>query len=93
MDVLGTLLSSSSSMTLEVIKEIEHKLESDIQTAGATIFAVIAVITFQHGIWSMLDRIFPDSLLGDAACALVGLTMILWIRISGIKLAKFWPAS
>lgn len=39
------------------------------------------------------DRIFANSFLGDVACAALGLTMILWIRISGIKLAKFWPAS
>lgn len=41
---------------------------------------------------SLLDSLLGDSVLGDVSCIIVGLTIVLWIRLSGAKVAtSFWP--
>jgi hypothetical protein len=43
-------------------------------------------------VWSLLDALMGDSVLGDICCIIVGLTIVLWIRLSGAKVAtSFWP--
>jgi hypothetical protein len=35
-----------------------------------------------------------DSLFGDICCIIVGLTIVLWIRLTGVKVSPtFWPPS
>lgn len=52
------------------------------------------VIIFWRGVWSLLDYFMGDSLLGDICCIVVGLSIVLWIRLSGVKVAPtFWPPS
>lgn len=94
---MTTNSSSFSFLSFEelpesVVKEFEHKLEADIVTVFYTLFTVVGVITFWRGIWAALDHIFGDSLFGDFVCTIVGLSMVMWIRLAGIKIAKFWPA-
>ncbi|PNH03166.1 hypothetical protein TSOC_010794 [Tetrabaena socialis] len=77
----------------DVLEEFEHKLEADLQTVGVTLTAVMGVIIFWRGVWSLLDHFIGDSVLGDVACVIAGLTIILYIRLTGMKIASFWPPS
>ena len=76
----------------DVLLEFEQKLEADIASVFLTLAAVTGVIIFWRGVWSLLDYFLGDSLLGDLCCIIVGLTIVLWIRLSGAKVAtSFWP--
>ncbi|KIZ02938.1 hypothetical protein MNEG_5018 [Monoraphidium neglectum] len=76
----------------DVLLEFEQKLEADISSVGLTLTAVTGVIIFWRGVWSLLDYYMGDSVLGDVCCIIVGLTIVLWIRLSGAKVAtSFWP--
>ncbi|GFR41624.1 hypothetical protein Agub_g2351 [Astrephomene gubernaculifera] len=77
----------------DVIAEFEHKLEADLQTVGVTLTAILGVIIFWRGVWSLLDHFLGDSVVGDICCIIVGLTIVLYIRLSGMKIASFWPPS
>ncbi|KXZ50563.1 hypothetical protein GPECTOR_16g738 [Gonium pectorale] len=77
----------------DVITEFEHKLEADLQTVGVTLTAILGVIIFWRGVWALLDHFIGDSVVGDIACVIVGLTIVLYIRLSGMKIASFWPPS
>lgn len=76
-----------------VIDEFEHKLEADLQTVAVTITAILGVIVFWRGVWSLLDHFIGDSVLGDLCCIVVGLSIVLYIRLAGLKIASFWPPS
>jgi hypothetical protein len=56
-----------------------------------TLTAVTGVIIYWRGVWALLDHFIGDSVLGDICCMIVGLTLVLWIRLSGAKVANFWP--
>jgi hypothetical protein len=61
---------------------------------GYTLCAVTGVIIFWRGVWSLLDYFMGDSLFGDVCCIFAGLIIVLWIRLSGIKVAtSLWPPS
>lgn len=75
----------------DVIDEFEHKLEADLQTVAVTITAILGVIVFWRGVWTLLDHYIGDSVLGDVCCIVVGLAIVLYIRLSGLKMASFWP--
>ncbi|GLC42284.1 hypothetical protein PLESTF_001144100 [Pleodorina starrii] len=77
----------------DVIAEFEHKLEADLQTVGVTLTAILGVIIFWRGVWALLDHFIGDSVVGDVCCIIVGLTIVLYIRLSGMKIASFWPPS
>ncbi|EFJ47654.1 hypothetical protein VOLCADRAFT_104975 [Volvox carteri f. nagariensis] len=77
----------------DVIAEFEHKLEADLQTVGVTLLAILGVIIFWRGVWALLDHFVGDSVVGDICCIIVGLTIVLYIRLSGMKIASFWPPS
>jgi hypothetical protein len=77
----------------DVLREFEHKLEADVQTVGVTLTAILGVIIFWRGVWSLLDHFLGDSIFGDISCTVVGLAIVLYIRLSGAKLASFWPPS
>lgn len=76
----------------DLLKEFERKLEADVETVGTTIAAVLGVIFFWRGVWSLLDHFFADSVVGHIACTVIGLFIVLWTRLSGARLAKFWPS-
>ena len=69
------------------------QLEADIKTVGVTLTAILGVIIFWRGVWSLLDHYIGDSVVGDICCSVLGLCIILYIRLSGAKLASFWPPS
>ncbi|GIL80493.1 hypothetical protein Vretimale_16078 [Volvox reticuliferus] len=77
----------------DVIADFEHKLEADLQTVGVTLTAILGVIIFWRGVWALLDHFVGDSVVGDICCIIVGLTIVLYIRLSGMKIASFWPPS
>ncbi|PNW84093.1 hypothetical protein CHLRE_04g220633v5 [Chlamydomonas reinhardtii] len=77
----------------DVITDFEHKLEADLQTVGVTLTAILGVIIFWRGVWALLDHFIGDSVVGDICCIIVGLTIVLYIRLSGMKIASFWPPS
>lgn len=77
----------------EVLGEFEHKLEADVQTVAVTLAAIMGVIVFWRGVWSLLDHFIGDSVFGDFCCVIVGLSIVFWIRLSGFKIASFWPNS
>ncbi|KAG2423166.1 hypothetical protein HXX76_010934 [Chlamydomonas incerta] len=77
----------------DVISDFEHKLEADLQTVGVTLTAILGVIIFWRGVWALLDHFIGDSVVGDICCVIVGLTIVLYIRLSGMKIASFWPPS
>lgn len=83
----------SPSIPEDALREFEHKLEADLQTVGVTLVAILGVITFWRGAWSLLDHFIGDSVFGDICCTIVGLTIVLWIRLSGLRIASFWPPS
>eukprot|EP00877_Chromochloris_zofingiensis_P007724 jgi/Chrzof1/3204/Cz12g15220.t1 len=93
---VGTTLVevSGPSVPPDLLREFEHKLEADLKTVGVTLTAVTGVIIFWRGVWSLLDSIVGDSVFGDICCIFVGLIIVLWIRLSGVKVAStFWPPS
>jgi hypothetical protein len=69
----------------DVLLEFEQKLEADITSVLLTLTAVTGVIIFWRGVWSLLDHYMGDSVLGDVCCVIAGLTIVLWIRLSGAK--------
>lgn len=70
------------------------QLEADLQSVAVTLTAVTGVIIFWRGVWSLLDTLMGDSLFGDICCIIVGLTVVMGIRLSGVKVANsFWPPS
>lgn len=76
----------------DVLREFEQKLEADLQSVAVTVTAVTGVIIYWRGVWSLLDNVMGDSLFGDICCIIVGLTIVLAIRLSGVKVASsFWP--
>jgi len=76
----------------DVLLEFEQKLEADVSSVFLTLAAVTGVICYWRGVWSLLDYFMGDSVLGDVCCMIVGLTIVLWIRLSGAKVAtSFWP--
>lgn len=76
----------------DVLLEFEKKLEADIMSVLLTLTAVTGVIIFWRGVWSLLDYYMGDSVLGSVCCIFTGLTIVLWIRLSGAKVAtSFWP--
>ncbi|KAI8473658.1 MAG: hypothetical protein J3K34DRAFT_518776 [Monoraphidium minutum] len=76
----------------DALLAFEQKLEADIVSVFLTLTAVTGVIIFWRGVWSLLDHFMGDSVLGDICCIIVGLTIVLWIRLSGAKVAtSFWP--
>lgn len=77
----------------DVIQEFEQKLEADLQTVGVTLTAILGVIIFWRGVWALLDHFVGDSVFGDICCIVVGLFVVLYIRLSGMKIASFWPPS
>jgi len=86
--------SSDPPMPRDVLEEFEHKLEADIKTVAVTLTAVTGVIIFWRGVWSLLDYYIGDSVFGDICCIFVGLIIVLWIRLSGVKVSPtFWPPS
>jgi hypothetical protein len=75
-----------------VLAEFEHKLEADLNSVGLTLAAVTGVIVYWRGVWTLLDWLLDDSLLGALSCMLAGLSVVLWLRLSGAKVATtFWP--
>lgn len=42
---------------------------------------------------ALLDHFVGDSVFGDVCCIIVGLSIVLYIRLSGFRLASFWPNS
>lgn len=97
-DIVGTISTRlpkvlEAAVPEDVLREFEHKLEADVQTVGVTLTAILGVIIFWRGVWSLLDHFLGDSIFGDISCAVVGLAIVLYIRLSGAKLASFWPPS
>lgn len=85
---------TSPPVPRSVLTEFEHKLEADLTTVGVTLTAVLGVIIFWRGVWALLDHYIGDSVFGDICCMIVGLIIVLWIRLSGAKIAPtFWPPS
>lgn len=75
-----------------VLTEFEHELEEDLASVAVTLTAVTGVIIFWRGVWSLLDYFLGDSIFGDICCIFVGLTIVLGIRLSGVKVSSnFWP--
>lgn len=60
---------------------------------GVTLTAILGVIIFWRGVWALLDHFVGDSVFGDICCIVVGLFVVLYIRLSGMKIASFWPPS
>lgn len=78
----------------DVLTEFEHELEEDLASVAVTLTAVTGVIIFWRGVWSLLDYLLGDSIFGDICCIFVGLTIVLGIRLSGVKVSSsFWPPS
>jgi hypothetical protein len=94
-ELIGTISTRvlASAVPEDVLEEWEHKLQADFKTVGVTITAILGVITFWRGVWSLLDHYLGDSVFGDVVCSVVGLAIVLYIRLSGAKLASFWPPS
>lgn len=45
-----------------------------------------------HATRSLLDHLMGDTIVGDLCCMAVGLTLVLWLRLSGAKVATtLWP--
>eukprot|EP00195_Chlamydomonas_chlamydogama_P015153 CAMPEP_0202911534 /NCGR_PEP_ID=MMETSP1392-20130828/55244_1 /ASSEMBLY_ACC=CAM_ASM_000868 /TAXON_ID=225041 /ORGANISM="Chlamydomonas chlamydogama, Strain SAG 11-48b" /LENGTH=123 /DNA_ID=CAMNT_0049602083 /DNA_START=317 /DNA_END=688 /DNA_ORIENTATION=- len=76
-----------------VIKEFESKLQSDLTSVGATVFAGIGVITWWRGVWALLDHYVGDSVVGHWACIITGLMIIMYVRVAGYKLTNLFPPS
>lgn len=74
-----------------LLREFEQKLEGDVQTVGITLAAIVGVIVFWRGVWALLDYYVGDSVFGDLLCVSTGLFIVMSIRLSGTKLANFWP--
>eukprot|EP00882_Tetradesmus_deserticola_P003599 GHRQ01003810.1.p1 GENE.GHRQ01003810.1~~GHRQ01003810.1.p1 ORF type:complete len:199 (+),score=51.50 GHRQ01003810.1:129-725(+) len=86
-------LHQQAEVPKDVLREFEHKLEADLQSVAVTVTAVTGVIIYWRGVWSLLDYMMGDSLFGDICCIIVGLTIVLAIRLSGVKVASsFWPS-
>ncbi|GAX73203.1 hypothetical protein CEUSTIGMA_g656.t1 [Chlamydomonas eustigma] len=75
----------------DVIKEFEMKLEGDLKSVGATLLAGIGVICWWRGVWALLDHYIADSVFGHIMCIVTGLMIILYVRVSGMKLANLFP--
>ncbi len=73
--------------------EVPPSLASCPSQVGTTLVAITGVIIFWRGVWSVLDHVIGDSVFGDVCCIVVGLTIILGIRISGARVADFWPGA
>ncbi|KIZ06600.1 hypothetical protein MNEG_1353 [Monoraphidium neglectum] len=75
-----------------VLFQFQKQLTADVSSVGLTLAAVTGVIVYWRGVWSLLDYCLGDSVLGAACCVAAGLTMVMWIRLSGAKVAtSFWP--
>jgi hypothetical protein len=94
-EIIGTISTRvlASAVPEAVLQEWEHKLQADIKTVGVTLTAILGVIIFWRGVWSLLDHYIGDSVFGDVCCSVVGLAIVLYIRLSGARLASFWPPS
>ncbi|KAI8464056.1 MAG: hypothetical protein J3K34DRAFT_462122 [Monoraphidium minutum] len=97
----GALAHTNSGERLEKLPPVlpdvllfhfEKKLEADLSSVGLTLAAVTGVIIYWRGVWSLLDVLVGDSVLGDLCCMAAGLTLVLWLRLSGAKVTtSFWP--
>jgi hypothetical protein len=86
--------SADAPVPPDVLREFEHKLEADVKTVATTLTAVTGVIVYWRGVWSLIDHTIGDTVFGDVCCIFVGLSIVLWIRVSGVKVAPtFWPPS
>lgn len=72
--------------------EFEKRLEADLQTVANTLLALFAVVSYWRGIWALLDHVFGDNPLGDFVCVLMGLGIIIYIRLTGLRIGSFWPS-
>lgn len=70
----------------------EEQLEADLITTGTTLVAILGVICFWRGVWSLLVFYIGDNPIGDLSCVLAGFAIILGIRLSGLKVGSFWPS-
>lgn len=73
-------------------QEFEARFEADLQTVAITLVAIVGVICFWRGIWSLLDYYLGENPIGDISCILVGFGIIMYIRLSGLKVGSFWPS-
>jgi hypothetical protein len=75
-----------------VLAGYERQLGADVSSVALTLAVVTGVIAFWRGVWSLLDHLVGESLLGDVCCVIAGLTLVMCIRLSGAKVAtSIWP--
>ncbi|KAG1678174.1 hypothetical protein FOA52_016111 [Chlamydomonas sp. UWO 241] len=72
---------------------LQTKLQADLQSIGATLFAGVGVIVWWRGVWALLDHYIEDSVFGHWMCIFTGLLIIVYIRLAGFKLTNFFPPS
>lgn len=89
----GTVSFSLPTVPRDALQEFEAKLEADLQTVGVTLVGILGVIVFWRGVWSLLDYYIGDDVLGDFCCTIVGLGIVLYIRLSGFRMASIFPPS
>lgn len=85
--------ASTSPSHTTLISPVFPFTPCSLQTVGVTLTAILGVIIFWRGVWALLDHFIGDSVVGDICCIIVGLTIVLYIRLSGMKIASFWPPS
>jgi hypothetical protein len=72
----------------DALLEFESKLESDLQSVAVTLTAVTGVIIYWRGVWSLLDALLGDSLLGDVCC----IVAVRATDVCALPPLALWPA-
>jgi len=73
-----------------IIRLVETKLHTDMKTLGLTILFSLAIILVNWGVEGLWDIAFGESIVGAIWCQAVGMAMIVYVRLSGIKLLRLW---
>lgn len=76
-----------------LLQDIEARLEADVSTVLITIVFAVGVIMVEFGVQSLLDHYLGESIVGMIGCIVGGLSVVLYFKIAGYRIARFWSSS